>query len=416
MLKKVLGTRDILPEEIDLWQEIENSSRFVFSLYGYKEIRTPIIEDISLFNRSLGDSTEIVQKQMFEIKREKEIYVLRPEATASIVRAYLENNLDKKDDFLKLYYIGPMFRAERPQKGRLRQFHHIGCEAIGSLNPYLDAEIISLAKRLLDTFNIKGYEIKINSLGCSDDKRKLAEILKKDLEDKLSLLCVDCQDRYQRNVFRILDCKNESCRKVVVALNLSDKYLCKDCLTHFESVKIHLERLKVKYKIAPYLVRGLDYYTRTVFEITHKDLGSQDAIGAGGRYDNLIKQLGGKDTPAMGFAFGAERLILVKKPEARSQRLERKLTYIITLGKKAETEGFILLDRLRQAEIAADMDYRERSIKGQMRRADALMSRFTVIIGEDELEKGMVGLKDMVSGEQREVKTQDLIGYLKKKS
>lgn len=414
MLKKVPGTKDILPEEAQGWQKIEKISAAVFSAYGYKEIRTPIIEDISLFNRSLGDSTEIVQKQMFQISRDKETYVLRPEATASIARAYLENNLNKTDDFLKLYYTGAMFRAERPQKGRLRQFHHIGCEAIGSLSPYIDAEVISLADRLLTNLGISGYEIRINSLGCPEDKKKLAHTLKEVLKDKVPGLCADCQERYQRNVLRILDCKNDECRKITQGLELSYGHLCPECNEHFEKVKKNLDDLKVKYKIVPYLVRGLDYYTRTVFEISHPDLGAQDAIGAGGRYDKLIKQLGGDDVPAIGFAFGVERLLLVGSSELGVRSPERKLTYIITLGDKATEEGFVLLDKLRKSGITADMDYLGKSLKGQMRRANSLSSRFAVIIGEDELKNGVVGLKDMVSGAQKEIKAQDLTDYLKK--
>ena len=408
MLKRVLGTKDILPEEVNIWQEMEKRSAAIFSLYGYKEIRTPVIEDISLFNRSLGDFTEIVQKQMFEIQRDKETYVLRPEATAAIVRAYLENSLDKKEDFLKLYYTGAMFRAERPQKGRLRQFHHIGCEAIGSLSPLLDAEIISMADRILSSLGISGYEIKINSLGCAEDKKKLADILKKDLKEKLHTLCQDCQERFDRNVFRILDCKNDTCRKTVEHLNLSNKYLCAECLAHFDAVKANLDSLEVKYIAVPYLVRGLDYYTSTVFEITHKGLGAQDAIGAGGRYDNLIKQLGGEATPAMGFAFGIERLILAKNPKGQESPA-RKNVFIVVLGEHAAKEGFILLDKMRKAGIQAEMDYQQKSMKGQMRRADALQSRFVVIIGDDELKKGVVGLKDLTCGEQKETRIENLI-------
>ncbi|MCX5702478.1 MAG: histidine--tRNA ligase [Candidatus Omnitrophica bacterium] len=311
MLKKVPGTKDILPIEVSRWQKIEEISRKTFSVYNYQEIRTPIIEDIAVYARSLGEFTEIVQKQMFLVKNNEDTYVLRPEGTASVVRAYIENSLDKTTGIAKFYYIGPMFRLERPQKGRLRQFHHIGAEVIGSGQAKVDIEVISLADRLLDEWGISGYEIIVNSLGCQEDKKKLIKILKDAFKYERDNLCDECQKRFQNNVLRILDCKNEGCQKVIKKLNLQDKHLCDDCSAHFTQVKSGLDALKIKYRISPYLVRGLDYYTRTVFEITHKDLGAQDALGAGGRYDNLVKELGGPDVSAMGFAFGIERLFLV---------------------------------------------------------------------------------------------------------
>lgn len=302
MFKKVPGTRDILPEEVSRWQKIEEISRKIFSVYDFQEIRTPIIEDIAVYSRSLGEFTEIVQKQMFLIKNNEDTYVLRPEATASVVRAYIENNLDKTMGLARFYYIGPMFRLERPQKGRLRQFHHVGAEVIGSGEPKVDIEVISLADRLLDEWGISGYEIIVNSLGCKDDKKKLMEILHNALKGRLNNLCDECQRRFKNNVLRILDCKNENCQNVIKKLDLQDRHLCDDCRSHFARVKGGLDTLKIKYRINPYLVRGLDYYTRTVFEITHKNLGAQDALGAGGRYDNLVKELGGPDVSAIGFA------------------------------------------------------------------------------------------------------------------
>jgi len=407
MFKKVSGTKDILPEEVSWWQEIEAISRKIFSLYNYKEIRPPLIEDAALFNRSLGQFTEIVQKQMFLVKNGEDLYALRPEGTASIIRAYIENNLDKVASLFKLYYIGPMFRLERPQKGRLRQFHHIGVEAIGSQEASLDVEVISLVDRLLNAYAINNYSIKINSLGCIDDKKSLMEVLDKGLKDKLKSLCDDCQLRFKHNILRILDCKNDTCRKIVQGLAIKDKHLCPQCRSHFAKVQEGLDSLKINYELQPNLVRGLDYYTRTVFEITHKDLGSQDALGAGGRYDNLIKDLGGPQLGAIGFAFGVERLLLAasRKPQAASQ----KLVYIITLGEEAKKQGLILLNTLRKADIGADMDYESKSLKGAMRKASDLDASFVVIIGEDELKNGVVTLKDMASGEQKEIKCSELI-------
>lgn len=413
MFKRVPGTKDILPDEISWWQKIEETSRNIFSLYNYKEVRPPLIEDAALFNRSLGEFTEIVQKQMFLIKNGPDTYVLRPEGTASIVRAYIENNLDKTANFLKLYYIGPMFRLERPQKGRLRQFYHIGSEAIGSREADLDVEVISLADRLLKSYAVKNYQIKINSLGCLKDKKELTRALHKGLKEKIKFLCEDCKNRYQHNILRILDCKNESCRKVVAGLRIEDGHLCPECKRHFTKVKEGLSVLKIDYETRPDLVRGLDYYTRTVFEITHKDLGSQDALGAGGRYDNLVRDLGGPEVGAIGFALGMERLHLVHSSEfiVHSQNL----VYIITLGEEAKKRGLLLLDNLRKADIASDTDYETKSLKGAMRKADNLSARFVIIMGEDELKKNVVTLKDMESGIQEEIQLHGLIENIKKR-
>ena len=412
MFKRVPGTKDILPEETASWQKIEETSRNIFSLYNYKEVRPPLIEEAALFNRSLGESTEIVQKQMFLIKNKEGLYCLRPEATASIVRAYIENNLDKMVGFIKVYYIGPMFRLERPQKGRLRQFHHIGCEAIGSPDADLDVEVISLADNLLKSLTIDNYKIKINSLGCTKDKKELNVILHKALKDKLNKLCVDCKTRFRKNTLRILDCKNEVCQEVVRKMDLHDAHLCPECKAHFAKVRKGLDSLKINYAVLPHLVRGLDYYTGTVFEIAHEKLGAQDALGAGGRYNNLVKELGGPDIGAIGFAFGVERLLLVTRaPEHRST--SGKLVYLISLGEKAKDEGLKLLDDLRKKGIACDTDYEGKSLKGAMRRANDLGARFVLILGEDELKKNVVTLKDMASGEQKEIKSGELMRELK---
>ncbi len=412
MFKKVPGTKDILPGEIAWWLKIEESSRRIFSLYNYQEIRPPLIEDVGLFNRSLGESAEIVQKQMFLIRNNQDTYALRPEGTASIVRAYLENNLDKTNSFIKLYYTGPMFRLERPQKGRFRQFHHLGCEVIGSYQPQVDAEVISLGDRILTESGIKGYKIKLNTLGCSQDKKELSSSLKKSLKDKLGQLCQECCVRFERNILRVLDCKNESCREVVRSLDLSGSHICKECADHFKQVREALDSLKINYEVSPYLVRGLDYYTRTVFEFVHQDLGpQQDALGAGGRYDNLVKDLGGPEKGAVGFAFGMERLLLVHSQEFIVD--SKNLVYIITMGEAAKKEGIKLLDCLRKTGISADTDYEGRTLKGAMRLANDLKARYVLIVGDDEIKKNVVTLKDMSSGEQKEIKSDNLIEELK---
>ncbi|MFH1413237.1 MAG: histidine--tRNA ligase [Candidatus Omnitrophota bacterium] len=411
MLKRIPGTKDILPEEIAYWQRLEKISRDIFSVFNYQEIRPPLIEPASLFNRSLGESTEIIQKQMFIIQNKEDLYALRPEATASIVRAYIENNLDRVRKFAKLYYIGPMFRLERPQKGRLRQFHHIGAEAIGSCDPNLDVEVLSLVEGLLKGFSIKDYKIKINSLGCAKDRKNLKQILEKSLKGGLSKLCVDCKARFKKNILRILDCKQTACQEIINGLDIEEKYLCSDCDQHFAAVKKGLDSLGIAYEIAPYLVRGLDYYTRTVFEITHKDLGAQDALGAGGRYDNLVSELSGPDVGAIGFALGVERLLLVSRIASKMQRED--LVYLITLGEKAKKEGAKLLSQLRSSGIACDTDYENKSIKGALRAANDLGARFVVIIGDDELKKNVVTLKDMNSGTQEEVRIDGIISKIK---
>lgn len=401
-----------MPPEISRWQEIEDISRCIFAVYNYRQIRLPLIEESALFNRSLGESTEIVQKQMFLIKNKDEIYALRPEATASIVRAYVENNLDKISALQKLYYIGPMFRLERPQKGRQRQFHHIGVEVIGSGDADIDVEVISLADSLLTAWAIEGYEIKINSLGCVNDKKELTRILTSGLKGNLDNLCPECRERFKRNVLRILDCKNESCRKVVAKLNIRDNHLCNECKNHFKQVKQGLDDLGIKYEVLPHLVRGLDYYTRTVFEITHKNLGTQDALGAGGRYDSLVRELGGPDLGAIGFAFGVERLLLVTNLKDNLEE-NKNLVYLITLGEQAKKQGRKILAQLRRAGIASDTDYAGKSLKAAMRSANDFGSRSVLILGDDELKKGVITLKDMVSGEQKEIRQGELIKTLK---
>jgi histidyl-tRNA synthetase len=408
MYKKIPGTKDILPEESLIWQKIEETSRRIFTLYNYQELRLPILEQEGLFNRSLGQDTEIISKQMFLVKNSEETYALRPEGTASVVRAFLENNLDKTCGFSKFYYLGAMFRLERPQKGRLRQFHHIGCEAIGSQDASLDIEVISLAANLLKAYGVRGSQIKINSLGCPKDKEALADILRKEIKGKLKQLCPDCNIRFKQNVLRILDCKKAGCKEITEGLGLKDAYLCLDCKGHFQKIRAGLDSLKIEYQVQPYLVRGLDYYTRTVFEITHPNLGAQDALGAGGRYDNLVKSLGGQAMGAIGFAFGVERLILAFSRQPKADMIPR-LVYLIALGDQAKGKVVNLLSDLRNAGIASDTDYEDKSIKGAMRKANDLKAKLVLIIGEDELKKNTVTLKDMSSGEQLEIIEEKII-------
>lgn len=412
LFKSPRGTKDILPPEIILWQQVEQKARDVFSLYGFDEIRTPVLEESKLFSRSLGDLTDIVQKQMFVIKKETDTFVLRPEATASIIRSYVENTLYNFNSVAKFYYIGPMFRAERPQKGRLRQFHHIGCEAIGSNAAALDAETISLAVRLLKEFGISGFEIVINSLGCLNDKKKFALELRALLEKHKKSFCQDCQERMAKNVFRVLDCKNAPCKSIVLSLNLRGAHICDDCSKHFQEVKDALGLFGVTYQVDHLLVRGLDYYTRTVFEITHSGLGAQDALGAGGRYDNLVEELGGPNRGAVGFALGVERLLLAMGEGVKAQ-VKPIDCYIIPLGKAALRICVGILKGLREAGVSADMDYLEGSLKASLRRADKTAARFCLIVGDNELAKGSGILKNMRESVQEEISLDKLVERFK---
>jgi histidyl-tRNA synthetase len=322
------------------------------------------------------------------------------------VRSYLENNLDKTTGFIKLYYIGPMFRLERPQKGRLRQFHHIGCEAIGSPSASLDVEIIALANQLLNNFGITGGIINLNSLGCAKDKQILSLNLKETLQKESVALCSDCQERIKNNVLRVLDCKNEACQKIVKKVCHNQTHLCPECLAHFEEVKNGLANLNIPFQIQPLLVRGLDYYNRTVFEITHSNLGSQDAIGAGGRYNNLVSELGGPDKGAIGFAFGVERLLLALADQPKE--LQKNLIYLITLGDNAKSEGLKILNLLRKANIACDTDYLNKSLKGAMRSANDIGAKKVLILGDDELKNNLITIKDMSNNTQKQIEINNL--------
>ncbi|MDO8535437.1 MAG: histidine--tRNA ligase [Candidatus Omnitrophota bacterium] len=414
MIKAIRGTKDILPGESCLWQEIEKVSRKNLKLFGYQEIRTPVIEETALFVKNIGEETDIVSKEMFSfVDRGERNISLRPEGTASIIRSYIENNLDKVSQFRKLYYIGPMFRAERPQAGRLRQFHQIGVEAIGSTHPALDAEVITISAKLLDASGIKSYKIKLNNLGCREDKRKLSKMLKEIFSEKKGEhLCEDCKRRIKLNPLRVLDCKNDGCREVVRSTFKEAVFICNECKAHFDEVLKFLGMVNIKYEIDPYIVRGLDYYTRTVFEITHEGLGSKDAIGAGGRYDNLSLDMGGPDVGACGFALGMDRMIMAL---GRSERSDAVDIFIATIGDMAYAKAFAILNDLRNSGISCEIDYEKRSLKAQMRGADSVGAKFVLIIGEDEISKGEAVLRDMKTKEQVQIKFEDMISKIKEK-
>jgi histidyl-tRNA synthetase len=414
LFKSPRGTKDILPDESRLWSEIEAKAKKIFSNFAYEEIRTPMIEESKLFSRSLGDLTDIVQKQMFLIKKETDTFVLRPEATASIIRAYVEHTLYNFNAISKFYYIGPMFRAERPQKGRLRQFHHIGCEAIGSYSPYLDAETIYLATRILSETGISGYEVVVNTLGCLVDKKKFALNLREALTPHKKSFCEDCQTRMAKNVFRVLDCKNKQCKEIILSLHLGGSHLCDDCRKHFEEVKEGLKLFSVDTRTDSLLVRGLDYYTRTVFEITHPGLGSQDALGAGGRYDLLVEELGGPSRGAVGFALGIERLLLAKGDGSAAEGCVEPLDcYMIPLGEDALKKSLTIIKQIREAGLCADLDYLEGSLKSSLRRADKRAAKFCIILGDNELAKGSCMLKNMRESSQEEIQIDQIVERIK---
>ncbi len=413
MIRAIKGMKDILPDEVSIWQYIENTARRLFKLFGYREIRTPVLEDTALFVKGIGESTDIVQKEMYSFKdRGGKRLSLRPEGTAPIVRAYIENNLDKIEPLTKLYYIGSMFRSERPQAGRQRQFHQIGVEAIGSDSPHIDAETIYLMKVYFDKIGLTDYTIKINTLGCSKDKAKIRNALKRFLSNRINELCKDCKVRVKKNVMRVLDCKVDGCKAIVRTGPKIIDNICEGCHNHFERVKAILESLKVPYTVDLYIVRGLDYYTKTAFEVTHVNLGAQDAIGAGGRYDNLVGDTGGPRMGACGFAIGEDRLITAlgkKALEALSLDL-----YIAALGDKPYGEGFKLCNELRLNGISAEIDYQNKSLKAQMRQANKKGAKYVAILGEDELEKDTIILRNMANGEQKEIKISNFINEAKK--
>jgi histidyl-tRNA synthetase len=413
-IKTLRGMHDILPGDTAAWQDAEDKSKSIFELFGYREIRTPVLESTALFTKSIGDSTDIVQKEMYSFTdRGGRDISLRPEGTAPIVRSYIENGLDKKYNPAKLYYIGPMFRAERPQAGRYRQFYQIGVEAIGSSSEYLDAEIILMLKSALDAVGLKHYEIQLNTLGCSEDKKKYSATLKKFFARTEARLCEDCKARAKNNPLRVLDCKRESCRALAREAPDVGGIMCDDCKAHFDNLKDILKSMGVDYAVTDNLVRGLDYYTRTTFEVVCKGLGSKDAVAAGGRYDNLIKDLGGPDMPACGFAIGQERLMQALGSEI--YELPQCAVYIAALGAPAKKEAFKLLCELREAGKRSEMDYDDKSLKAKLRAAARMKARYAVIIGEEEIGKNSATVKNMEDGSQEDMPFDKTASYLKKR-
>lgn len=399
------GLNDITPDDMPYWHLVEEEVRNKMPLYGYNEIRTPLMEKTEVFARGVGEDTDVVSKEMytFEDKGGRSI-TLRPENTASVVRAYLEHKFYGKEELSKWYYLGPMFRYEAPQKGRSRQFHQYGAEAIGSNDPALDAEMIDLGIDLLKSLGLEDVGLSLNSIGCPDDRKEYIEELVDYLKPHEEELCKDCQARLESNPLRILDCKEATCQSVVDGGPEITDHLCDECQDHFSRVKGYLSEFGLDYEPDPKLVRGLDYYTKTVFEVYSSDLGAQDALIGGGRYDGLVELFGGDPTPAVGFAGGIERLILLLKELDRVKPGEDGLDlYLASLDDETKRRGAELVARLRRAGLKAEMDYLDKSLQGQLGYADRYGAEITAILGPEELSEDEVTLRDMESGNQTRV-------------
>lgn len=408
------GTNDILPPVSLRWQYLEEITRVLFHTYNYEEIRTPIFEYTELFQRGIGEVTDIVEKEMytFEDKGGRSI-TLRPEGTASVVRSFLENKIYGQAQPTKYYYIGPMFRYERPQAGRFRQFHQLGVEALGSNDPALDAEVILVGLNLLEKLGLDDLKVIINSIGCPDCRNHYQRVLKDHLSTYREELCPDCGNRLDRNPLRILDCKNENCAALLAHTPRITDYLCDKCDIHFSQVREYLDLMEVDYSVDSNMVRGLDYYTNTAFEIKYSGLGAQDTIFAGGRYNGLCEEIGGRDIPGVGFALGIERLLLTLEEQGVELVTESGLDlYITTIGDKAKKAGFQYMQRLRKAGLKAEIDYLDRSVKSQMKAADRMNASYTIILGEDELSNGLAAIRNMKTGEQVEIELAKLVEKL----
>ncbi|MGA1795020.1 MAG: histidine--tRNA ligase [bacterium] len=420
-IKSVRGVSDILPSEVGVWQWIEHTARLMLELFGYKEIRTPIFEQTALFTRSIGEETDIVSKEMYTFPDKKgQLLSLRPEGTAPVVRAYLQHSLHMDPRWHKLYYMGPMFRYERPQAGRTRQFHQIGAEFFGAAEPEADAEqiilLFTMFKRLWGTSgagDTEPFQVQVNTLGCHDCREGFRTVLRRYVGQRASLLCEDCRRRFEVNPLRILDCKNPACKEVLERAPRVIDTLCDDCTLHFDRVRGLLDEQGIRYILNPHLVRGLDYYTRTTFEITSHLLGAQNAIAGGGRYDRLVEEFGGPPTPACGFALGMERLVLaLSGTSPRTDEHAGCFVFIAYLGPEAKRRAFSTVHHLRLLGVPAEMSFQEGSLKAQMKHADRLDTLYTIIVGEDELARGSVILKQMRTGNQEEIPLEEISATL----
>jgi len=412
MITKPPGIEDIFPDRIDRWNHVIDTAVDIFTRYNFREIRVPVMEFTEVFSRGIGTDTDIVSKEMFTFEdRGGRSLTLRPEGTAGVVRAYVENGEYNRLSLCKFFYYGPMFRAEKPQKGRLRQFHQFGAEIFGSSDPYYDYEVISLVNRFSIEAGVGPFRILLNSIGCRECRPAYMVKLKDYYRENMEKLCNDCRRRYETNPLRLLDCKNSSCIELKAGAPAIGNYLCGECQEHFNSVRSYMKQAGIEYTEDPFMVRGLDYYTRTTFEFVSDKLGSQSAFAGGGRYDYLVEQFEGKPTPGVGFAAGIERINLmlqdaehpVKGPEC----------FTIHSGGESLARGVDIVNTLRNRGISADIDPEVKGFKSQMKRADRENARFALIIGEDELKNNSVAVKDLKSGVQEEVPFDRLVDYLK---
>jgi histidyl-tRNA synthetase len=413
VIKAIKGTRDILPPESALWIEVERTAKEIFRLYGFSEIRTPIFERTDLFARGVGEDTDIVAKEMYTFEdRDDTSLTLRPEGTAPVVRAYIEHQMYQDPQILKLYYLGPMFRRERPQKGRYRQFHQIGAEVLGSDNPAIEAEAIEMLELFLKRIGIKQFSLAVNSIGCSLCRPAFLEKLKAELSAKRHLLCSDCQRRSETNPLRVLDCKVESCQPVINELPEIIEFLDEACRIHFEKFLGYLTERGITFRVTPRLVRGLDYYTRTTFEITSDVLGAQDTLIGGGRYDGLAEVLGGPPTKGFGFALGLERLMLVLQESGGISAFHPPQLFLVPLGETAFARATLLARDLRRQGVECVYDFESRSLKSAMRLANKLQAQYVLIMGERELQIGKFQLKRMSDGEQVVVSETEIVSRI----
>ncbi len=416
MFKKMKGTYDVLPTEVSKWHALEKAIRNVSKIYNYKEIRTPMFEQSDLFHRGVGETTDIVSKETYDfVDRGKRSNTLRPEGTAGVVRSYIENKLYASNiPVQKMFYVGPMFRYERPQKGRYRQFMQFGAEAFGSNSPQLDAEVISYAVSILKALKIKDVEVHINSIGDAESKANYKEALLDYLKDDIQHLCGDCQKRYTTNPLRILDCKVDKGNPILTEAPKPVDYLNETSKKHFDELITYLDAMGIKYVIDKNLVRGLDYYTHTVFEVNAnlETLGAQNTICGGGRYNNLVKSLNGPDTPAVGFAFGLERLMFALESIDFKGDPDYLHLYLMILGDEQKAEGMAMLNRCRLGGLFSDIDFLDKGMKGKWKQATNLKARFVAIYGENEKANGTINVKDQESGTEETIEVKKLYNYI----
>jgi histidyl-tRNA synthetase len=414
MIKAVKGTRDILPPSSTVWNQVEAITRELFRTFNYQEIRTPIIEETALFARGVGQDTDIVSKEMYTFEdRDGSSITLRPEATASVMRAYIEHRLDQSPGLQKLYYVGPMFRRERPQKGRYRQFYQIGAEAIGSESPAVDAEIIELVVELLRRVGLTEFQLDLNSVGDANCRPQYVALLREKLRDVAPKMCVDCQRRADTNPLRVLDCKVPADQPIIETLPSIQDHLCEPCRTHFAAVRRHLENRGIPYEIRPRMVRGLDYYMRTTFEIVHGGLGAQNAVLGGGRYDGLAESLGSKvPAPGIGFSIGEDRLVMSVEQEHSDANKTVLDLYVAPIGAAAELHCARLAQDIRAAGCSVELGL-DAKVKRSMELANKIGARFVLLVGDNEMAAGQYTLKNMLSGEQETVGRDQLIARIK---